>query len=112
MRSHANVVDGEKLTRHVFICPMVPDFRGHALRYEGVSALQWYVRRILRSLDILFAVGLGAFVVLVDVFISSTLATAHPILARASWIGACMGLVYTAADIAEDLKLASILDRA
>ena len=78
----------------------------------GSPALHYYVRAILRGLDLWFAVGLGAFVILADVAIADALNTAYPLWARAAWIGACMGLVYLAADVAEDLKLASILDRA
>lgn len=84
----------------------------HARMRRGSSALHYYVHAILRGLDLYFAVGLGMFVVLVDLAIADFLIESHPLWARAAWIGACMGLVYAVADIAEDLKLASILGRA
>ena len=84
----------------------------HATVPGGEAALHYYVRAVLRRLDLWFAVGLGAFVILVDVAIADALSAAYPLWTRAAWIGACMALVYLAADIAEDLKLASILDRA
>jgi len=82
----------------------------HARTRRGSAALDDYVRVILRGLDLYLAVGLGAFVVLVNLTIADFLA--DPLWARAAWIGACMGLVYAVADIGEDLKLASILGRA
>jgi hypothetical protein len=84
----------------------------HATVPGGEAALHYYVRAVLRRRDLWFAVGLGAFVILVDVAIADALSTAYPLWTRAASIGACMGLVYLAADVAEDLKLASILDRA
>ena len=84
----------------------------HARMPRGSPALHYYVRAVLRGLDLWFAAGLGAFVILVDVALADALSTEYPFWARAAWIGACMGLVYLAADVAEDLKLASVLDRA
>ncbi len=83
----------------------------HARTSHG-SALHYYVQVILRRLDIPFAIGLGAFAILVDLALADTLSADYPVWGRAAFIGACMGLVYAAADIAEDLKLAAILGRA
>jgi len=84
----------------------------HARLSGGVPALHYYVRAVLRGLDLWLAAGLGAFIVLVDLGIADALAESHPLWARAAWIGACMGLVYAVSDIGEDLKLGSILQRA
>jgi hypothetical protein len=76
---------------------------------KGLSALDLYVRQVLRRFDMLFAVALAAFAVLVDIAIAQLLAAPHPLWSRVAWIAACMGLNYGAADVAEDCKLAKML---
>jgi hypothetical protein len=76
---------------------------------KGRPALRYYVQVILRRFDVPLAVGLGAFAILVDLALFAVLSADYPVWSRAAFIGACMGLVYMAADIAEDLKLATIL---
>src|SRR5262249_26376996 len=58
--------------------------------------------------DIAFAVALGLFAALLDFGIALGLSS-HPYASRTLLLCGCMGLVYAAADVAEDLKLASIL---
>ncbi len=84
----------------------------HARMRNGFAALHYYVQVILRRFDIPLAVGLGAFAILVDLALSNALSADYPVWSRAAFIGACMALVYMAADIAEDLKLAAILGSA
>jgi hypothetical protein len=84
----------------------------HARVREEPSALHLYVRTVLHRFDLVFAIGLGTFVYLANLAIADALVATHPLWARAAWIAACMGLLYGVADVAEDLKLASILARA
>jgi hypothetical protein len=73
----------------------------------GMPGLRYYARPILR-MDTWFAVFFAAFIVC-----TGLLATDHlgewPWIARAAVLGACLGAVYGVADVAEDVKLRSIL---
>lgn len=80
----------------------------HASRVHGSkTALALYAGPTL-NWDIVFAVALGLFVALAEFSIAAAL-FACPLLSGAVLVFAGMGLVYGAADVAEDLKLVSIL---
>jgi hypothetical protein len=79
----------------------------HASGYD--SALHLYVKSSLRQRDIEFAVSLMIFTALVDFGVATVLSPQYPYLSRFAVLAACMGLLYGVADVAEDLKLASIL---
>lgn len=73
-----------------------------------IPALEFYVRSILRGSDIFFAVALAA----VTAFVCYRVAIFPMSWRSINWIAllaAAMGILYGVADIAEDLKLASIL---
>jgi hypothetical protein len=74
------------------------------------SALEIYADRIL-PLDIGFAVAFAVFIACTALLIADSLSE-WPWIARACVIFASLGLVYGAADTAEDLKLRSILAHA
>jgi hypothetical protein len=84
----------------------------HARVRDAPSALHLYWRTVLRRFDLAFGIGLGTFIFLANFAMADALLSTHPLWARAVWIAACMGVLYGVADIAEDLKLASILERA
>jgi hypothetical protein len=72
------------------------------------TALQFFLRNILKGSDIFFAIALAA----VTAFICYELAVSPPIYTWINWaalpLGA-MAVLYGVADVAEDIKLASIL---
>ena len=81
----------------------------HAVRLPGgITVLDFYIGSAMSS-DIVFAAALGLFVVLFEFDVATMLLPERPILSGAVMFFACMGAVYGAADIAEDLKLMSIL---
>lgn len=71
------------------------------------TALKLYINPTLRW-DIVFAIALGLFTALFDFGMANALLS-HPYASRVMLLLACMGVVYGAADVAEDIKLASIL---
>jgi len=76
---------------------------------SGGTALDLYIGPTL-SWDIVFAVSLALFVVLSEFAVATLLLHhRHELMGCAVLFFACMGLVYGAADVAEDLKLAYIL---
>jgi hypothetical protein len=79
----------------------------HVSRYG--TALKRYIKQTLRW-DILFAIALGLFAALFDSGVATALLPYHLYTSCALLLLACMGIVYGAADVAEDFKLASILD--
>ena len=76
----------------------LPDQRTALATYVGPT-LGW---------DIVFAAGLGLFIAFLE-FGAATVLLPYPLLSGFLSFCAVMGVVYGAADIAEDLKLASIL---
>jgi hypothetical protein len=80
------------------------------MRRSDAAALDRFINKVLRRWDAAFAVCLALFTALLN-FSASTLLVAHPLAARAMLVLAAMGLVYGVADVAEDFKLASILER-
>jgi hypothetical protein len=74
----------------------------------GGTALDSYIGTTMSS-DIVFAAALGLFVALFEFDVATVLLPQCPILSGALMFFACMGAVYGAADVAEDLKLMSIL---
>ena len=77
---------------------------------NGRNGLAFYAGPIL-SWDIGFALAFAAFVVAADMTMAEWLA-ACPWAARACLILACMGLLYGAADVAEDVMLRKIFRNA
>lgn len=79
-----------------------------SVKVGQTPALEFYVRSILRGSDIFFAVALAA----VTAFVCYRVAIFPMSWRSINWIAllaAAMGILYGVADIAEDLKLASIL---
>lgn len=76
----------------------------------GSDWLEYYAGPILK-MDIAFAVSFAAFIVLASLLLALYLG-ASPWLFRASFVTSAMGIVYGFADVAEDLKLQSILRNA
>jgi len=72
--------------------------------------LEFYAGPIL-GLDIAFAVSFAAFIVFASLLLALLFGTS-PWLLRASFVTAAMGIVYGFANVAEDLKLQSILRNA
>lgn len=76
----------------------------------GSDWLEYYAGPILK-MDIAFAVSFAAFIVFASLLLALYLG-ANPWLLRASFVTSAMGIVYGFADVAEDLKLQSILRNA
>ena len=74
---------------------------------DGRTALELYFKQIL-FWDIVFAIALALFVALFDFGVATALLP-HPYASSILLLLAGMGVLYGAADVAEDLKLASIL---
>jgi hypothetical protein len=74
----------------------------------GGTALDAYIGTAM-NFDVVFAAALGLFVALFEFDVAAVLLPQCPILSGAVLFFAGMGAVYGAADIAEDLKLMSIL---
>ena len=77
---------------------------------DRVVALQYYSGPIL-ALDIWFSAAFASFI-LCSALTLATYWIGEPWLFRIFIVCACMGVVYGAADIAEDLTLRSIFDHA
>jgi hypothetical protein len=87
----------------------------HRANIQGESGLSFYANRILRRCDLAYAMALSA----VTAYVWFRIALAHAPTAPQSWLSsvivwfapyfAAMAIAYGLADIAEDLKLASIL---
>lgn len=75
---------------------------------DGRRAIDAYIGTAM-SADIVFAAALALFVSLCEFDAATVLLPQCPILSGAVMFFACMGAIYGAADIAEDLKLISIL---
>jgi hypothetical protein len=75
---------------------------------DGRRAIDAYIGTTMSS-DIVFAAAMGLFVALFEFDVATMLLPRCPALSGAVMFLACMGAVYGAADIAEDLKLISIL---
>jgi hypothetical protein len=74
----------------------------------GGTALDSYIGMAM-IFDIVFAAALGLSVALFEFDVASLLLPECPLFGGAVMFFACMGAVYGAADVAEDLKLMSIL---
>jgi hypothetical protein len=74
------------------------------------SPLVLYVTFSLRRWDLWFAIALMICTAMIDFGWSCALLVAHPTASRIVLLAACMGILYGVSDIAEDLKLAGILD--
>lgn len=79
----------------------------HGSSLPTQPGLRYYAGPILR-LDIWFAAFFAAFIACTG-FVAAGRLGQCPFLARAAVLAACLGLVYGVADIAEDVKLRSIL---
>ena len=80
-------------------------------RFDGGSSRALdvvYRSKILHQWDLAFAVALAIFACLVDLALSTTV-RGIPVIWHALVVAAGMAIVYGAADVAEDLKLAAIL---
>ena len=75
---------------------------------DGRRAIDVYIGKTMSS-DIVFAAAMGLFVALFEFDVATVLLPRCPALSGAVMFFAGMGAVYGAADIAEDLKLISIL---
>lgn len=74
---------------------------------DGVIALYAYIGVL--KLDLVFAAAFGLFVALLEFDVATVLLPRWPLCAGAVMFCAAMAVVYGAADVAEDLKLMSIL---
>ena len=81
----------------------------HAARLpRGGTALESYMGPTMNA-DILFAIAFGLFIALFEFGAATVILKQCPIVGCAVLFFACMGAVYGVADVAEDLKLKSIL---
>jgi hypothetical protein len=81
----------------------------HAARLlRGGTALDCYMGSTMNS-DVVFAAALGLFVAFFQFDVATVLMPRYPLISSVLMFCACMGAVYGAADVAEDLKLMSIL---
>jgi hypothetical protein len=75
---------------------------------RGGTALESYTGATMKA-DIVFAAAFGLFLTLFEFDIATFLLKQYPTVSGAVLFFACMGAVYGVADVAEDLKLISIL---
>ena len=78
---------------------------------DGGTALTYYSENVLRRWDTAFAVCLGLFTALFNFSASAGLLAHHPLGARVMLVLAGLGLLYGVADVTENFKLATILQR-
>ncbi len=80
-----------------------------SVRVQEQPALDFYVKRILRGSDLAFAVTLATLATYIW-YLLAVSSTVPPLLGWIALPAGTMSIVYGLADVAEDIKLASILD--